>query len=90
MALLSLQRGLSLLLAALVACVFAQDVASDVKSIPLRTHSLSQVRGTSCMQIDLTAKLTNATLSPTSTPISNPVGSTLAAAPSSAPTNTSA
>jgi hypothetical protein len=45
MALLSLQRGLSLLLAAWVACVYAQDAASssDVKSIPLRTHSLSQV-----------------------------------------------
>jgi hypothetical protein len=44
MALLSLQRGLSLLLAAWVACVYAQDTAtSDVKSIPLRTHSLSQV-----------------------------------------------
>lgn len=42
MALLSLQRGLSLLLAAWVACVFADDAVSDVKSIPLRTHSLSQ------------------------------------------------
>lgn len=44
MVLLSLQRGLSLLLAAWVACVYAQDDLSDVKSIPLRTHSLSQVR----------------------------------------------
>jgi hypothetical protein len=43
MALLSLQRGLSLLLAAWVACVFAEDASSDVKSIPLRTHSLAQV-----------------------------------------------
>jgi len=90
MALLSLQRGLALLLAALVACVFAQDVASDIKSIPLRTHSLSQVGGVSYMYVFLTIKLTNSTLSLTSTPISNPVGSTLAAALSSVQTNTSA
>lgn len=35
----------ALLLAALGPLAAAQDEQSDVKSIPLRTHSLQQVRG---------------------------------------------
>ena len=35
----------ALLLAALSPLAVAQDEQSDVKSIPLRTHSLQQVRG---------------------------------------------
>ena len=86
MALLSLQRGLSLLLAAWVACVFAEDAASDVKSIPLRTHSLSQV-GLVRPKKKPEHPLTQSN-SPTSTPTFNPAGSTLAAAPLSVPINT--
>jgi hypothetical protein len=88
MVLLSLQRGLSLLLAAWVACTYAQDAASDVKSIPLRTHSLSQVSTPMFAMLTVAQSLTHL-FSLTWTLTFNPAGSILAAAPLSAPINIS-
>lgn len=77
--LLSLQRGLSLLLAAWVSFAYAQE--SDVKSIPLRTHSLAQVGLLECYEHAMpeSGSLIHPR-SPTLTPTFNRDGSISAAA----------
>jgi hypothetical protein len=77
----SLRWALSLLLAVWSILVVAQNDDSDVKAIPLRTHSLQSV-GPLPQCPRQTSQCTNiSSNSPSSTPKCNPAGSTLEALP---------